>query len=66
MAPLADDEMAEGEASDPLADVEASAWADIKASLMEGGNDSAGQAAMKDFIVACVKRELAKGYPEKK
>jgi hypothetical protein len=46
----------------PLDEVEASAWVDIKAALTEGGDDAAGQQALKDFVVACVKRQLAQEY----
>lgn len=54
---------AEGEAADPLAEVEASAWADIKAAL-KSGDDAAGVAALRDFVTACVKREMAGEYTE--
>lgn len=61
--PMADDEMAEGEASDPLAEVEASAWTDIKAAI-KSGDDAAGVAALRDFVTACIKREMSGEYTE--
>ena len=60
--PPIDDEAAEGE-GDPLCDVEASAWADIKAAI-KSDNDAAGVAALRDFVEACIRRQAAGGYVE--
>jgi hypothetical protein len=46
-----------------LDDVEASAWADIKAAI-SGDNDEAGIAALRDFVRACLKREASEEYTE--
>lgn len=46
-----------------LDDVEASAWADIKAAISED-DDEKGIAALRDFVRACVKREMAGEYTE--
>lgn len=47
--------------ADPLDEVESSAYADLVAAINEG-DEAKGQAALKDFVTACVRREMAGEY----
>ncbi len=63
MKPTAAPPPAAAEGGDPLGDVEASAWQDIKAAI-ESGDDAAGVAALRDFFDACFKRREQGEYAE--
>lgn len=53
--------MAKKEEAAGVDDVESSAYASLKEAL-QGDDDEAGMTALKQFVVACVRREMAEGY----